>query len=160
MEGKWDAHAQEDHATSYLHLHLHCLKSGASTAEESGGKMGFACTRRSRHVIPPPPSPLREKWSLHYKKKVEGKWDAHAQEEHATYRTVTILSHVMKWMRLIGHSRACVVYTFIFGGGNDSPTKIRCEMTPTYYSTHICFAEILFPECGNRFVKLMLMLLL
>ena len=114
---------QEDHATSYLHLHLHCLKSGASTAEESGGKIG---TRRSRHVIPPPPSPLRKKkkkkkrWSLHYKK-VEGKSDAHAQEEHATHRTVTILSHVIKWTRLIGHSRACVVNIFIFGGGNDSP---------------------------------------
>ena len=69
----------------------------------------------------------KKKWSLHYKK-VEGKSDAHAQEEHATHRTVTILSHVIKWTRLIGHSRACVVNIFIFGG-----TKTGYEMTPTYY---------------------------
>ena len=109
MEGKSDTHAQEDHATSYLHLHLHYGK--------------------------------KKKWSLHYKK-VEGKSDAHAQEEHATHRTVTILSHVIKWTRLIGHSRACVVNIFIFGGGMTPPTKTGYEMTPTYYSQPFFFLEI------------------
>ena len=110
VEGKSDTHAQEDHATSYLHLHLHYGKKKKK----------------------------KKKWSLHYKK-VEGKSDAHAQEEHATHRTVTILSHVIKWTRLIGHSRACVVNIFIFGGGNDSPHQNGVRDDP--YLLLLCFPQ-------------------
>ena len=70
-----------------------------------------------------PPPPLPKKWSLHYHhpppplqtwyhlhlhylkggastiKKWREKSDAHAQEDHTTHRTVTILSHVIKWTR-------------------------------------------------------------
>ena len=80
--------------SNFMRMRTKPLHSTPPPLQKSGGKMECACTRRSRHVIPPPPPPLPKKWSLHYKK-VEGKWHAHAQEEHATYRTVTILSHVI-----------------------------------------------------------------